>query len=166
MFSTRTTPAWRIMESSASRGARELRTACPGGTPYPLTPDFTTTTGFLADSRRAIRENLRALPMLSRYRPTTAVLGSSSQYCMQSLPDTSARLPADTKLDTPRPRRAAEASTATPRAPDWLNRPRPPTSGRCAARDALRRTCGLVLSRPIELGPTIRMPCVRATRTS
>src|SRR5450759_3428631 len=115
-------------------------------------------TGFLRDSRRAMRENLRALPMLSRYRPTTAVLGSSSQYCMQSLPDTSARLPAETKLDTPRPRRAAEASAATPRAPDWLNRPRPPTGGSCAAREALRRTAGLVLSRPIELGPRRRIP--------
>ena len=53
---------------------------------------------------RASRANLRGLPKLSRYSSTTSVAGSVSQYCSRSLPETSARLPAETKVDSPRPR--------------------------------------------------------------
>ncbi len=92
--------------------------------------------------------------------------GSSSQYCIASLPDTSARLPAETNVETPSPRRAAESSTAMPRAPDWLKSPNRPGGGSDGASDAFRRTCGSLLTTPNELGPTTRMPPARASRTS
>ncbi len=65
-FSTRMTPDWRSISSSASRGSRDSRTVWPGGTPNVDRPDFTTMTGLERESRRAMRENLRGLPMLSR----------------------------------------------------------------------------------------------------
>ena len=72
-----------------------------------------------------MRENLRGLPIDSRYRPTASVASSSIQYCMKSLPDTSTRLPADPKVEMPRLRRAAEASTAMPSAPGLREQPEP-----------------------------------------
>ena len=46
--------------------ARVVRTSWPGGRLRPITSDFATTTGLVRESRRAIRENLRGLPKLSR----------------------------------------------------------------------------------------------------
>ncbi len=160
------TPAWRSMASKASGGALDSRTSCPGGTPYSLTPLLTTMVGFTRASWRAMRENLRGLPTLSRYSPTTAVRSSSSQYCRASLPDTSARLPADRNERSPRPRRSALDSTATPSPPDWLNRARAPGLGRVGATEALRLTAGSVLMMPKLLGPITRIPLARARRTT
>ena len=139
----------------------------PGGTLNVDWPDFTTITGFVRASRRATRVNLRGFPTLSRYSPTASVAGSSSQYCMTSLPDRSARLPDDTKLETPSRRRRAVSRTAIPSAPDWLNRPRRPAGGIDGASEAFNRTSGSVLTMPKELGPTTRMPraCARRTRS-
>ena len=64
-------------------------------------PDLTATIGLDRDTRRAIRENLRGFPKLSRYSSTTSVAVSVSQYCSRSLPETSARFPAETKVDKP-----------------------------------------------------------------
>ncbi len=141
-------------------------TRCPGGTPNRETPDFTTMTGLMSARLRATRENLRGLPIDSRYSPTASVESSSIQYCMRSLPETSTRLPAETKVEMPRFRRAAEASTAMPRAPDWANRPSRPCGGSVGAREALSRTAGSLLMMPKELGPTTRIPDPRARRTS
>ena len=96
----------------------------------------------------------------------TSVAGSSCQYWSRSLPDTSARLPAETKLDSPSPRRDASASSATPNAPDWLNTPTRPAAGSTGASVALRRTAGSVLATPRQFGPTTRMPARCAARTS
>ena len=63
---TRMHPLWRSIASNTSAGARLRPTAPPPGTPNADVPGRTTTTGLLAASRRAIRENLRGLPMLSR----------------------------------------------------------------------------------------------------
>ena len=123
-------------------------------------------TGLISARLRAMRENLRGLPIDSRYRPTALVESSSIQYCMKSLPDTSTRLPADPKVETPRLRRAADASTAIPSAPDWANRPRCPCGGSVGASEALSRTAGSLLISPKELGPTTRMPALRARRSS
>ena len=80
--------------------------------------------------------------------------GSSRQYCSRSLPDTSARLPAETKVDRPSPRasRLGEQRDA-----DARRTGRTPRSGRGAgsrgARVALRRTAGSVLTRPRAVRP-------------
>src|SRR5699024_11229833 len=79
------------------------------GTPCVDLPDLTATTGFLAATPRAIRENLRGFPIDSKYSKTTSVSSSSDQYCNKSLPETSARLPADTKLLRPKPRRPTDS---------------------------------------------------------
>ena len=60
------TPAWRSMASNASGGTWVGRVRCPGGAPYAETPEETTTTGLARDSCRAMRENLRGLPIDSR----------------------------------------------------------------------------------------------------
>src|SRR6185437_15093703 len=122
--------------------------------------------GLLRASRREIRENLRGLPMDSRYSPHAVVLGSSSQNCIRSLPETSARLPADSTVDRPTSRRLSDACKDTPRAADWLKMPSPPRRGSSGAMDALSETAGSVLASPREAGPTSRMPFALAWRTS
>ncbi len=82
------------------------------------------------------------------------------------MPDTSARLPAETKVDRPRPRSAALARIAVPKAPDWQKKPVRPRAGSRGARVALSRTPGSVLSTPRAFGPTTRMPCDRASAAS
>ena len=83
--------------------------------------------------------------------------GSSSQYCMRSLPDTSARLPAETNVDRPRPRSAAHFRIAIPSAPDWEKNPTGPRPGSIGASVALSRISGSLLAMPRQLGPTTRI---------
>ncbi len=162
--STRTTPAWSnsacTLDSSISVdvAASWGRTAC--------LPDFTATTGLLRAIRRASRANLRGLPNDSRYSSTTSVCGSVSQYWSRSLPETSARLPAETNVDRPNPRASASARIAMPNAPDWQKNPVRPRRGSEGASVALSRTPGSALSTPSAFGPTTRIPCARASRTS
>ena len=84
--------------------------------------------------------------------------GSVAQYWSRSLPLTSARLPAETKVDRPRLRLRARSSRATPSEPDWAKKPTRPRPGTIGARLALSRTSGSVLTIPRQLGPTTRMP--------
>ena len=119
----------RTARTSAPRpraADRVPRTECPSGTPWVLRPALTATIGLCAPSRRAMRLNLRGLPIDSRYSITSVVASSSSQYCSRSLPLTSARLPADTKVEMPSPRRVAASSRATPSAPDCAKKPSGP----------------------------------------
>ena len=95
-----------------------------------------------------------------------SVSWSSIQYCMRSLPETSTRLPAEANTEMPRPRRAAEASTATPSAPLWAKRPSRPDPGMTEASVALSRTAGSLLMRPKLFGPTTRIPARRTRRRS
>ena len=60
--------------------------------------------------------------------------GRPRQYCSRSLPETSARSPADTNVDRPSPRRSASASSAMPSAADWLKKPTRPGARQRAAR--------------------------------
>ena len=129
-------------------------------------PLFTATTGLVRPTLRASRANLRGLPKLSRCRRTTSVAGSVAQYWSRSLPLTSARLPAETKVDSPRLRLRARSSRATPSEPDWAKKPTRPRPGIIGARLALSRTSGSVLTIPRQLGPTTRMPEARAAATS
>ena len=135
-LSTRTTPDWRSISSRARRGTRVRRTACPTGTTCPDRPAVTTTTGMLAASLRATRANLRGLPIDSRYSPATEVLASWRRNCITSLPETSARCPAETNVDRPRPRRRAEASSPTASGADWQNSATAPAVGGSPASDA------------------------------
>ncbi len=65
-FSTRMTPACLSIAENTSGRALVARTRWPGGTPNRLTPDLTTMTGLIVARLRAIRENLRGLPIDSR----------------------------------------------------------------------------------------------------
>ena len=83
---------------------------------------------------------------------------SSSQYCSRSLPDTSARLPALTKVESPSPRFWTFSRIAEPRAPDWQKKPARPRGGITEDREALIETSGSVLMIPSALGPISRRP--------
>ncbi|RPK49277.1 hypothetical protein EES40_07980 [Streptomyces sp. ADI93-02] len=157
-MSTRITPAWRISAETVASGMRLTGTAWPGGLVPLCRAPFTTTTGFTAAVRRASRVNLRGLPSDSRYSRATSVPGSSYQYCRKSLPETSARLPAEMKAESPALLRWRPARTAIPMAPDWVKSPMRPALGDSGAREALRRTWGAVLMMPKALGPMIRIP--------
>ena len=65
-MSTWITPAWRNIASTAACGASIDRTAWPIGTPWVVRPERTAMIGLLRETRRAIRENLRGLPIDSR----------------------------------------------------------------------------------------------------
>ena len=83
---------------------------------------------------------------------------SSSQYCRRSLPETSARLPALTNVERPRPRLLTFSRIAVPSAPDWQKNPARPRAGFCVDSDALRLTSGSVLMMPRQFGPITRSP--------
>jgi hypothetical protein len=65
-------------------------------------PDLTAMIGFRRATRRAIFEKRTGFPKLSRYRRMTSVRGSSAQYWIRSLPETSALFPTETKVEIPR----------------------------------------------------------------
>ena len=135
--------------------------------PSAVRPDLTTRIGFLRPTRLAISVNRRGLPNDSRYMAITRVPGSSSQYSSRSLPETSALLPMEANCVSPTPRSAATFKIATPRAPDWLTKPIEPGRAGVGAKVAFKRTSGSVLITPMQLGPTMRMPCSRTrSRTS
>ena len=83
---------------------------------------------------------------------------SSSQYCSRSLPDTSARLPALTNVDRPRPRFCTFSRIAEPSAPDWQKKPARPRGGMTWESEALIDTLGSVLMMPRQFGPISRNP--------
>src|SRR6185312_324274 len=128
-------------------------------------PDFTAITGLVRASARARRVNLRGLPNDSRYSRTTSVRSSDCQYWSRSLPETSARFPAETNEDRPSPRPAASARIAMPSAPDWQKNPTRPGGGTTGARVPLSRTARLVLTSPRQLGPITRIPFALARAT-
>ncbi len=99
----RMTPAWRKSASTMVSLAASAP-VCDEAARWPARdrPDLTTTIGLSRPTRRAISLNLRGLPKLSRYSRMTAVFGSSAQYWMRSLPETSALFPADTNVEIPR----------------------------------------------------------------
>ncbi len=88
----------------------------------------------------------------------TDVESSASQYRNRSLPETSALLPTDTKLEMPMPRLVLSSINEMPRAPDWVMNATLPGLGSTGAKIAFMRTAGSVLATPMQFGPTIRMP--------
>ena len=164
--STSSTPASAKTASTSSRAATTVLAWLATGTSGWVRPTRTATTGLRRPVRRASRVNLRGLPIESGYRSTTSVPGSSSQYCRRSLTETSTRLPAETKLDSPIPRSRIWARIPDPSAPDWVNIATRPDSGITAARDALSATAGSAFTTPSEAGPTTRIPYRRAASSS
>ena len=74
------------------------------------------------------------------------------------MPLTSARLPAETKVEMPMPRRTMLSSSAMPRAPDCEKKPSRPRSGISGESEAFIETSGSVLIMPKEFGPMTRIP--------
>ena len=101
-------PAWR---NSASTTASLVASApvCEAAARAPAfeRPALTATIGLMRPTRRAISLNFFGLPKLSRYSRMTPVLGSSAQYWIKSLLETSALLPTETKLEIPMSSRLA-----------------------------------------------------------
>src|SRR5450759_5528147 len=87
-------------------------------------PLFTTRIGFWRPTRRVMRANLRGLPIDSRYSAITSVAGSSAQYWMKSLPDRSALLPTEMKVESPSDKLFAYSMTARPSAADCDRKPK------------------------------------------
>ena len=83
---------------------------------------------------------------------------SSSQYWRRSLPETSARLPALTKVVRPSPRFWTFSRIAEPSAPDWQKNPARPRGGITEESEALSETSGSVLITPRAFGPISRRP--------
>jgi hypothetical protein len=135
--------------------------------PAPVPPDFTATIGFVREMRRAMRENLRGFPNDSRYIRMTSVSASSSQYSSRSLPEMSALFPTDTNVEMPSPSRSTCSSTARPSAPDCDDIDTRPGRGNVVENVVFIRTSpALPFIRPMQFGPTSRMPCARARASS
>ena len=166
VVSTLIRPLCRNSASTAVGGRSLSRTAWPSGTPWVLRPDFSATTGLRRASRRATRANLRGLPIDSMYSSTSSVASSEYQYCIRSLPETSARLPADTKVDSPNPRPITSARMVTPSAPDWQKNPTRPAVGISGDRLAFSEIRGSALITPSAFGPITRSPYERARPAS
>ena len=126
--STRITPAEANSAATDCSGTATEVPASPRVT-FTCRPLFTATTGLVRPTLRASRANLRGLPKLSRCSRTTSVPGSVAQYWSRSLPLTSARLPAETKVDSPRSRLRARSSSATPSDAGLGEEPDPPAAG-------------------------------------
>jgi hypothetical protein len=92
----------------------------------------------------------------------TRVASSPSQYCRRSLPEISTLFPTLMKVEMPTWRCRARASMARPNAPLWDSIATLPLGGRVGDTEALSRTAGSVFKRPMELGPTTRIPWPRA----
>jgi hypothetical protein len=81
------------------------------------------------------------------------------------LPETSALLPAETKLDIPTLSVRTVSRMASPSAPLCVNMPMLPAGGHVGAKVAFSATAGSVLRTPMQLGPTIRIPESRTSAT-
>jgi hypothetical protein len=126
-LSARMTPAWtKRLSTAVLEDIAAAVCESPARRPDSLRPPLTASTGLRRATERAMRANLRGLPNDSRYGATALHPGSSYQYESRSLPETSALLPRDTKVWTPRPVRVTSARAAMPTAPDWEARHRPP----------------------------------------
>ncbi len=164
IVSARMTPDCRNNASTASSVAASAAVwPLAARVPACVRAALTATIGFERVTRRAIRANRRGLPNDSRYNRIARVPGSASQYSIRSLLETSALLPMLTNWDTPTPRSVAKARIAMPRAPLCEEKATRPLGGNTGAKDAFRRTAASVLSRPMQLGPTMRMPWPRTS---
>ena len=167
MVLARSTPHWsRKAETVTSAPAIAPVWLVAARAPSLVRPDLTIRIGFFRPTRLAISVKWRGLPNDSRYMAMTRVAGSSSQYSIRSLPETSALLPIETNWVRPIPRSAATFKIATPSAPDWLTKPIEPARAGVGAKVALRRTSGAVLITPMQLGPIIRTPARRTVSRS
>ena len=166
--SQRITPALANSASTVESDAAINAPVCEDAARAPalVRPALTASTGFARATRRATRPNLRGLPNDSRYRATTSVAGSCSQYCNRSLEDRSALSPSDTNALSPIPRRDAPSIAAAPNAPDCDTNPIDPAGTSARANVAVSDTSGDVFTTPMQFGPTSRIPLARHTSSS
>jgi hypothetical protein len=162
--STRVTPARQNEFGDVVGGGQRGRMRPPRGAGR-LRPDFTATIGFVLATRCDSHE-LPRIAERSRYNAMTDVAMSLSRYRSRSLPEMSALLPTDTKLEMPMPRRALSSTNERPSAPDWVMKATLPGIGSTGANVAFIRIEASVLARPMQLGPITRMPYFRAVFTS
>ena len=78
---------------------------------------------------------------------------SSSQYCSTSLPETSARLPALTNVESPRPRLVTFSRIAEPSAPDWQKKPARPRGGMSRRQRGVELDRGVGVDDAQAVGP-------------
>ena len=78
----------------------------------------------------------------------------------------SALFPIETNEESPVPSDSARFMTAIPSAPDCDMNPIRPSRGLTLANVPFRRTCGSVLTMPMQLGPISRIPDDRQMSTS
>ena len=153
------TPAsWNSASTTVSLAASAPVCDAAARAPDPERPALTATIGFCRLTRRAICRKRSGFPKLSRYSRMTRVRGSCSQYSSRSFEETSALLPMETKFEMPRCSCSAYSRMARPSAPLWLEKAIGPAGGKTGEKLAFRWNAGSVLSTPMQLGPTIRMP--------
>jgi hypothetical protein len=87
----------------------------------------------------------------------TLVVGSPSQYCSRSLPETSALFPTLTNVERPTCRSAASFRMARPSAPLCDSSETVPAGGNTGENEAFSRGAP-AFSSPMQLGPTMRIP--------
>ena len=157
---------WNRASTSVSVAASAPVCEAAARAPAADRPALTATIGLRRETSRAMRMNRRGFPKLSTYIRITPVRGSSAQYSMRSLVETSALLPTETNWDmlTFRPR--AYARIASPSAPLWLENAIGPGAGNAGEKVALRRTSPSVFATPMQLGPIIRAPAARTRSRS
>ena len=158
------TPALRSRAATVTSGvaAAAVCERAPRA-PADVRPAFSATMGLVPPTRRAMRANLRGLPRDSRYSAITEVRSSCSKKHSRSFGLTSSLFPTDTKADRPRPAARVCSPSTTPTAPDWETRASRPGSGSGKAKVAFILISGSVFATPRQFGPTIRIPCLRAT---
>ncbi len=166
--SQRITPALANSASTVESEAAIKAPVCElaARAPAEVRPALTASTGFARATRRATRPNLRGLPNDSRYRATTWVAGSCSQYCRTSLLERSALSPKETKAERPMPRRDMPSIAAAPNAPLWETKPTVPAGTSARPKVAVNDTAGSLLTTPMQLGPTSRIPVDRQASSS
>ena len=161
---TRSRPArWK-----AASWARSGVTIRPAWVSPPVSPagcqGLSTSTGFSRAAARAEERKRAASSTSSSASRIARVRPSCPKWSRQSARSTSAAAPSVTAPEKPTSRRAAQARTPAAIELDCATRATPPASGTKGAKLALRRRRGA--TRPIESGPSRRMPARRAAAPS
>ncbi|CAB4872590.1 unannotated protein [freshwater metagenome] len=160
-------PACRSAESTTlSADASAPVCEAAAFAPASLRPALTTAIGFIA---AALASALMSLSD-SMYISTASTEGSSTNCAATSTAVISASLPVVTAIPIGTPRSSPNESAPKPSAPDWLTSAILPAGIGVAVEEntglKVANTRAGPPTAPMQLGPTSRMPCARATRTN
>ena len=160
--SARMIPAWR-QSASAPVSPAERAPVCElaAFAPAAVLPALTRTIGFLGVMRRAISRNWSASANDSRYSVITGTSSSFSHASSRSFSLTSTLLPIETNWEKPMPRSSQRLITAQPREPDCEAKPSGPLSVGLGEKVESSATAGLLLTAPMQFGPSRRAPASR-----